>query len=228
MPLLTNSNINSNFIKYKGKIYKKTNNQVVADLSNLIDKVEDTYETEEQAIYGAGKKNEEEGFKVRPVFSKIDTSTFVDAVTSSKNNTYDIRVINKDSSNRWLGQGSSNCFSISGFQNMELNLLKSKSYTFNQFDFTNFNNRLILTTDPEGLNQVTFPIQSYTGVPGVNGILRFTIPIDADKTYYLSSSQNRFMGIKINVDSYVETMPSDITFFDLLSSSYYVPLSTII
>jgi hypothetical protein len=228
MPLFTHSSINSNFIKYKGKIYKKTNNSINTNLNNVANVVDGTFDTEEQAVYGSGLTKDEEGTKLRPVFYCLDApSTFVSATTSQKFNTYDLKVENKNNTNPWFGQGSNLCFSISGFQNMELNLIRGKSYRFNQFDVTNSGNILRITLDSEGLSAVNFPDQIYLGTAGVNGRFEFMIPTFAGNVYYLSSLSNRFMGIRINVDVNAETMPSDISYFNLLSSSYYVPLSTI-
>lgn len=224
MALYTNININKNFIKYKGKIYKKTTSSEEVDSNTIIDSVEENYDTVDQALYQSTLLTDSI-YKLRPVYMAASEEIIEPAQVNSGLNTFDVRVEVKSNQHPFFNVGSSVCFSISGFQNVQLNLIRGKSYKFKQLHESNSSQKLRITTDAEGLCAVNFPVYGYTGTPGVDGELFFIIPPYSLQDYFLSSDNETYMGLKINVDKFQESFPLDVAYYNLLSGvDYYKQL----
>lgn len=219
MSLIVNSTIDKDFIKYKGKLYKKTSNTVFLEPSPTLTP-DSAYDSLEEGVFES-QLVQDTRTNLRPVYIGINQVTPTTTNFNTKDNTYNVAIIIKNGINPFFGQGSSTCVSISGYQQLELNLLKGKSYYFNQTHISNTNNKLKVTLDGAGLQEAVLPGTTYTGTPGVNGQLLFIIPFNAPQTYYLSSEGGQFMGIKINVDRFYESLPSLVANFNLLSGTNY-------
>lgn len=229
MSLIVNKFVDSILLRYKGKLYKKTGNTITTS-EQVYACVEDQFKTQEELIFASSKKQDNFS-KIRAVYTSVsDLDNESLASVEDKNNYYDITVILKNSLNPFFNLGSGNCLSLSGYQNLELNLISGKTYYFTQFDVSNTGNRLIITNDAAG-NTPANITNNYTGIPGIDGVLFFVMPDTAvPETYYLSSEGGNYMGIKINVNKYYESLPNIVANFNILSGdSYYtlLPESTI-
>lgn len=227
MPIFLNIPNSPEFIKVKGKIYKKTNDPVLE--GKYVEVIEKTYESNEDLYFASQVEGLED--KLRPVYSITIPANQLPqfkAYGSGITNTYSTFIVQKNNTHPYFNQGSTQTVVLCGFfQNLELNLLRGKRYIFRQNDASNAGNTLTLASDPAGNNKVQFPTSQYTGTPGVNGSLTFVIPNTAADTYYLTTQTGTYLGIKINVDQYVESLPSHTVEYNALSGSngYYTPLN---
>ena len=214
------------FLKIKGKIYKKISETSPVGNFALQTEIEDIYDSNSAAYFGNKVYDLTEKI-LRPKFS-ILTGTIpkLSAYRPNIVNTYSVFLRTKDQTHPYFNQGSTSTFVLCGFfQNLELNLLRGKQYIFRQNDSSNLNLPLTLSTDPAGTNIIQFPTSTYTGVAGTNGALSFIIPLTAGDTYYLTSNTSyTFMVIKINVDKFNESLPSHTVEFNSLSSEGYYNL----
>lgn len=222
MALIVKNNISSNYIKYKGKLYQKTTSTIQnTDVAVDADKL---YNSIEEGIFDSNIINSSTS-QLRPVYIGINETAHTPILPNINNNSYNVDVIQKTNIHPLFGLGSSFCLSISGNQNLELNLIRGKTYYFYQTNTSNTNNKLIITLDNAGLQNANIASETYTGIPGTDGVLFFTIPLNGPQNYYLSSEGGQYMGIKINVDVYCESLPSTVANFNMLSAdSYYVLL----
>lgn len=227
MPIYVNTVDPPPYIKVKGKVYKRLETPPINGV--FVQDIDEVYSRELEAFFADKLYNEE--LKLRPVFtvSLPPNSLNLQPYTTNITNLYSVFVIPKNNTNPFFGQGSTFTVALCGlFQSLELNLLRGKRYIFKQNDSSNSGNRITLTSDAAGLNAVVFPTSQYIGTPGINGELSFIIPMTANDTYYLSTQTGQFMGIKINVDKYIESLPSHVAEFNTLSSSGYYTLLPVI
>lgn len=225
MSLVVNSLEYSKYVTYKGKLYINTGTTIFSDTFVNICST-DRYLNIDEAIFKNGLTTSN-FTKVRPIYIGINTKDNIGfSNVKSENNTYDVSIISKDSTNPFYNIGSSNCVSISGYQNLELNLISGKTYYFNQSHPSN-TNRVKLTLDPEGTIDANLSNYIYSGNPGVDGLLFFILPVGYPDALYLSLDSEQYTGIKINVDVYYESLPSLVANFNFLSAdSYYTILPT--
>lgn len=214
------------FLKIKGKIYKRVSSEPPSEGVFALDtEIEEQYNSNSDAYFG-NKIYDLSEKKLRPKYA-ILTGTIPKLSAYQPNiiNSYSVFTRVKDQTHPYYNQGSTTTFVLCGFfQNLELNLLRGKKYIFRQNDSSNLNLPVMLSTDPAGSNVIVFPTTNYTGTAGINGALSFTIPLTAEDTYYLTSNLGTYMGIKINVDKFNESLPSHTVEFSSLSSEGYYNL----
>lgn len=225
MALIVNRQVEGNIVRYKGKLYKRTN-LGIASSSPVYICPDDRYSSVDEIIYNSNLKQDSVK-TLRPVFASVNKRGLNESIgqVNQNYNTFEVKVINKNNSNPFFNQGSNKCISLSGYQNLELNLISGKTYYFKQTDSSNINNKLKITTDAAGNNSANISNYSYTGTSGVNGVLFFAITDETPSTYYMSSEGGTFMGIKINLNRFYESLPSSVANYSILSGdSYYTQL----
>ena len=193
-----------NYIKVKGKVYKKTNNTLNTFGTYITGSIEE-FKTLDEADYKS-VRGQDTLLKLRPIYAAITTETFTPAVINLNTNTFNVTVITKQTNHPLHGQGSTFCLSISSAHAVPINLIRGKKYTLKQYNNSNTGHKLRLTTDSRGLTPIiNMPDNSYTGTAGTNGELTFILPLTSRDNLFLSSEGGEYMGIQVNVDKFVES-----------------------
>ena len=95
-------------------------------------------------------------------------------------------------------------FFIDGIQDGSVTLYRGFTYTFDQSDSSNGYHPLRVSTTSDGTHgggsEYTNGV-TYTGYQGSNGLLTFTVPLDAPDSMYYYCANHAGMGGTITIDS---------------------------
>ena len=128
--------------------------------------------------------------------------------TTPNNYTFNIKVVEKESTDNNYDIGSSYCFSIDGTTQKEISLIKGVTYYFNLSDSSNLGYNIYFSYDQRGNNILADSIsQGYQliGTPGTNGsYVIFEVPYDISAGVYYVAEGGKYMGSSIKIVDSIE------------------------